>query len=86
MWESNLTSKTFSREPVAGKPTGDPYIRTEEGRSSLIIFLVSLVYAYTSKKTNMYESATLNVAADVLGSQLQQALFDADTVWYAKPK
>ena len=86
MWENNLTSKTFSREPVAGKTVGDPYIKTEEGRSSLVIFIASMIIAYTSKKGNVYESATLNVAADVLGSQLQQALFETDTVWYAKAK
>jgi hypothetical protein len=86
MWESNLKSKTFSREPVAGQTVGDPYIKTDEGRSSLVIFIASMIIAYTSKKGNVYESATLNVAADVLGSQLQQALFDTDTVWYAKAK
>jgi hypothetical protein len=86
MWESNLSGKTFSREPVAGKTVGDPYIKTEEGRSALIIWITSCVVAYISKKPNMYEPATMNVAADVLGSQLQAALFDVDTVWYAKAK
>ncbi len=86
MMENNLTGKTFSRESGVDGKIGAPYIKTDEGRSSLIIFLVSLVYAYTSKKGSVYESATLNVSADVLGSQLQQALFDNDTVWYAKAK
>ena len=86
MWESNLTSKIFSREPDAGKLNGTPYIRSDEGRSAIIIWLVSLVYAYISKKPNMYESSILNVAADVLASQTQAALFDVDTVWYAKAK
>ena len=86
MWENNLTGKTFSRESSVDGKIGAPYIKTDEGRSSLIIFLVSLIYAYTSKKGGVYESAILNVAADVLGSQLQQAIFDTDTVWYAKAK
>jgi hypothetical protein len=85
MFENNLTGKTFSREAEAGKP-GLPYIRTEEGRSSLVIFIASVIYAYIGKKGNAYESATMNVASDVLGSQLQAALFDVDTVWYAKAK
>ena len=85
MWENNLTGKTFSREPEVGKP-GTPYIRSEEGRSSLIIFLASIIYSYIGKKGNAYESATMNVASDVLGSQLQAALFETDTVWYAKAK
>ena len=87
MWENNLTGKTFSREPEAGKPVGIPYIRSEEGRSAILIFLVSMIYGYISKKGgSVYESATMNVAADVLGSQLNQAIFDTDTVWYAKAK
>ena len=85
MFENNLTSKTFSREAEAGKP-GLPYIRTEEGRSSLVIFIVSVIYAYIGKKGNVYESATLNVAADILANQVQTSLFDVDTVWYAKAK
>ena len=86
MWENNLTGKTFSREPEAGKPGLSPYIRTEEGRSSLVIFIVSVIYAYIGKKGNVYESATLNVAADVLANQIQTSLFETDTVWYAKAK
>ena len=86
MWENQLTSKTFSREPEVGKPGTTPYIRTEEGRSSLIIFLASIIYSYIGKKGNAYESATMNVSADVLGSQLQAALFENDNVWYAKAK
>ena len=86
MWENNLSGKTFSREPESGKPTGTPYIRTEEGRSSMIIFVASVVYSYISKRSNVYESATLNVASDVLASQIQAAMFDSDTVWYAKAK
>ena len=86
MFENNLTGKTFSREAEAGKPTGIPYIRTEEARSSLLIFIVSVIYSYIGKKGNVYESATLNVAADVLANQLNQALFETDTVWYAKAK
>jgi hypothetical protein len=86
MWENNLTGKTFSREPESGKPIGIPYIRSEEGRSSLIIYITSVLYAYISKKGNAYESATMNVASDVLGSQLQAALFENDNVWYAKAK
>jgi hypothetical protein len=85
MFENNLTGKTFSREAEAGKP-GLPYIRTEEGRSSLVIFIVSVIYAYIGKKGNVYESATLNVAADILANQVQTRLFDVDTVWYAKAK
>ena len=85
MFENNLTGKTFSREAEAGKP-GLPYIRTEEGRSSLVIFIASVIYAYIGKKGNVYESATLNVASDVLASQIQTALFETDTVWYAKAK
>ena len=86
MWENNLTGKTFSREPETGKPGGIPYIRSEEGRSAIIIYLVSLVYSYISKKSNMYESSIMNVSSDVLASQIQAALFDVDTVWYAKAK
>ena len=85
MFENNLTGKTFSREAEAGKP-GLPYIRTEEGRSSLVIFIASVIYSYIGKKGNVYEYATMNVAADVLGSQLNQSIFDTDTVWYAKAK
>ncbi len=86
MFENNLTGKTFSREAEAGKPGLSPYIRTEEGRSSLVIFIASVIYSYIGKKGNVYEYATMNVASDVLGSQLQAALFDVDTVWYAKAK
>ncbi len=85
MWENNLSGKTFSREPESGKP-GIPYIRTEEGRSSMIIFVASVVYSYISKRSNVYESATLNVASDVLSSQIQAAMFDSDIVWFAKAK
>ena len=85
MWENNLTGKTFSRESVDNK-VGVPYIKTEEGRSSLVIWISSLIIAYINKKGNVYEYATMNVASDVLGSQLQAALFDVDTVWYAKAK
>ena len=87
MWESNLTSKIFSREPDAGKPTGTPYIRSDEGRSAILIYVVSMIYGYITKKGgSVYESSTMNVAADVLASQINAALFENDTVWYAKAK
>ena len=84
MGEDSLTGKSFSRSGATATTQGEPYLRTEEARSSLIIFISSMVLAYVMKSKNMYENGMLNVTADVLGSQLTQALFATDTVWYSK--
>ena len=61
-----------------------PYIRTAEGRSSIVIFIASMLYSYIMKNNKGKWLHSLNaVSSDILGSQLTGALFSSDSVIYS---
>ena len=83
MGEGYLSGKMWSRAGADDKTTGAPYVRTDQGRSAIVIFLSSLVVSYVMKNKWAYESGVWNVSADVLGSELNAAIFQTDRVWFA---
>ena len=82
MGETYLSGAWFSRAAV-GNTAGTPYIKTDEGRSSIIIAISSMMYTYIMKSSNPYEHVALSVSSDVLGSSIVQALFAKDGIWWA---
>lgn len=83
MGEGYLSGKMWSRAGTDDKTTGVPYIRSDQGRSAIVIFLSSLVVSYVLKNKMAYETGVWNVSADILGSELTSALFETDKVWFA---
>ena len=83
--ENFLDSKMLSRAGV-GDSKGVAYLRTEESRSSIIIFISSMVYSYVMKSKNQWSDALQFVASDVLASQIVQGLFSQDMVWWSATK
>ena len=79
-----LTSSWFSGKMFSSGTDEKPYVKTDEGRSALVIFISSLIISYIMKQKNMYENAAWNVSADVVGSQITQAIFSQDIVWFAR--
>ena len=82
MGETYLSGAWFSRATV-GASAGTPYVRTDEGRSAIVIAISSMMYSYIMKNSNPYEHVALSVSSDVLGSSIVQAMFAKDGVWLA---
>jgi hypothetical protein len=74
----------LARKGIDDKTVGVPYIRSETGRSSLVILLSSLIVSYVMKQKFMGEAAIYNVSADIIGQEITNALFASDSVWWAK--
>ena len=85
MGQSYLAGKNFSSAGTDGKE-GTPYIRTEQGRSSLIIYISDMIIQYVMKNKNKYSHSLLAVASDSLGSEIISSLMDTDTVLIAAKK
>ena len=85
MSENYLAGKMFSRSGEDDKP-GAAYIRTEQGRSAIVIAIASYIVAYIMKSRNKFEKTMTAVSSDVLGSQLVDAFFATDTVLIGGPK
>ena len=85
MGQSYLAGKTFSSAGTDGKE-GTPYIRTAQGRSSLIIYISDMIIQYVMKNKNKYSHSLLAVASDSLGSEIISSLMDTDTVLIAAKK
>ena len=85
MGQSYLAGKTFSSAGTDGKPD-QPYIRTAQGRSSLIIYISDMIIQYVMKNKNKYSHSLLAVASDSLGNEITSALMDTDTVLIAAKK
>ena len=85
MGQSYLAGKTFSSAGTDGKE-GTPYIRTAQGRSSLIIYISDMIIQYVMKNKNKYSHSLLAVASDSLGNEITSALMDTDTVLIAAKK
>ena len=83
MGQSYLAGKTFSSAGTDGKE-GTPYIRTAQGRSSLIIYISDMIIQYVMKNKNKYSHSLLAVASDSLGNEITSALMDTDTVLISK--
>jgi hypothetical protein len=83
MGQSYLSGKTFSSAGTEAKP-GTPYIRTAQGRSSLIIYISDMIIQYVMKNKNKYSHSLLAVASDTLGNEIVGALMTTDTVLIAK--
>ena len=83
MGQSYLAGKTFSQAGTDGKPD-QPYIRTAQGRSSLIIYISDMIIQYVMKNKNKYSHSLLAVASDTLGNEIVGALMTTDTVLIAK--
>ena len=83
MGQSYLAGKTFSSAGIDGKE-GTPYIRTAQGRSSLIIYISDMIIQYIMKNKNKYSHSLLAVASDSLGSEITSALMATDTVLISK--
>ena len=83
MGEGYLSGKMWSRAGTDDKTSGVPYVRTDQGRSAIVIFISSLVVSYIMKNKMAYETGVWNVSADVLGAELNAALFETDKVWFA---
>ena len=83
MGQSYLTGSTFSKAGTDGKPD-QPYIRTAQGRSSLIIYISDMIIQYVMKNKNKYSHSLLAVASDSLGNEITSALMTSDTVLIAK--
>ena len=83
MGQSYLARSTFSKASADGKPD-QPYIRTAQGRSSLIIYISDMIIQYVMKNKNKYSHSLLAVASDSLGNEITSALMTSDTVLIAK--
>ena len=83
MFESTLDSKWLRRAGTTDTTSGPAYIRTDEGRSAIIIMISSLIVSSVMKSKDMYGTAMKNVSSDVLGSSLVAAFLEKDMVWFA---
>jgi hypothetical protein len=83
MGQSYLAGSTVSKASADGKPD-QPYIRTAQGRSSLIIYISDMIIQYVMKNKNKYSHSLLAVASDSLGNEITSALMTSDTVLIAK--
>ena len=86
MSENYLAGKMWSRAGTDDNTPGTAYIRTEQGRSAIVIAIASYIVAYIMKSRNKFEKTMTAVSSDVLGSQLVDALFASDTVLIAGSK
>jgi len=86
MSENYLAGKMWSRAGTDDKTPGTAYIRTEQGRSAIVIAIASYIGAYIMKSRNKFEKTMTAVSSDVLGSQLVDAFFATDTVLIGGPK
>ena len=84
MGESYLSKSWASTKDSTGKET--PYIRTAQGRSSLIIYISDMIIQYVMKNKNKYSHSLLAVASDSLGNEITSALMATDTVLIAGKK
>ena len=82
MGESYLSGSMFSKK-TEGKPD-QPYIRTAQGRSGLIIYISDMILQYIMKNKNKYGHSLLAVASDSLGNEIVGALLEKDSVLIAK--
>ena len=85
--QSYLAGSWLSSKPTGGT-AGDPYLRTETGRSSIIIAIASGIYAYVMKNKNDAPAhhIMLNVSADVLANEMVKTFMATDSVWLAGPR
>ena len=86
MGQSSLSGAWLSAKPATTGGTGDPYIKTETGRSSLIIALVSGIYGYAMKNKNDAQHVMTFVSADVLANEIVKTFMATDSVWLAAAK
>ena len=84
MGESYLSKSWASSKDSTGKET--PYIRTAQGRSSLIIYISDMIIQYVMKNKNKYSHSLLAVASDSLGTEIISAIMSSDTVLIAAKK
>ena len=83
MGESYLSGSMFSKKGTEGKPD-QPYIRTAQGRSGIIIYISDMILQYIMKNKNKYGHSLLAVASDSLGNEIVGALLEKDSVLIAK--
>ena len=86
--QSYLAGSWLSSKPDKAGGTGDPYLRTETGRSSIIIAIASGIYAYVMKNRHdaPAHNIMLNVSADLLANEMVKTFMATDSVWLAGPR
>ena len=85
MLQSSLTGSWLSSKDKTGG-VGEPYIKTDIGRSSIVIAIASAIYGYAMKNKNDAQFVAMIVSADVLGNEIVKALMTTDTVWLSAAK
>ena len=86
MGQSSLSGAWLSAKPATAGGTGDPYIRTETGRSSIMIAITSGIYGYAMKNKNDAQHVMTFVSADVLANEIVKTFVATDSVWLAAAK
>ena len=94
LWKPFIESVTYSilgrmaeKKLDYTKTDKSSYIRTAEGRSSIVVFIASMIYSYIMKNNkNKWMHSSTAVSSDVLGNEITGAIFAKDSVIYSAGK